>query len=59
MSEYIQLNYKKGAGRRIAKIISEIRKQPLSDKLLKILEEISEDEKKRQKKVAKTRDAEA
>ncbi len=53
MSEYIQLNYKKGAGRRIAKIISEIRKQPLSDKLLKIIDEISEVEKKRLKKVAR------
>lgn len=59
MSEQKPRIGKKGAGREVAKALSEIRKKPISEKILNIVEEISEDEKKRDKKVATPPDAEA
>lgn len=49
---------KKGAGREIAKKLSEMRRKPLSRKILNIVNEISEREQKNQKKIAKSTDAE-
>tara|TARA_B110001454_G_C12723272_1_gene436167 strand:+ start:3881 stop:4069 length:189 start_codon:yes stop_codon:yes gene_type:complete len=51
----------KGAGREIAKKLSEMRRKPLSQKILNIVDEISEREKKsrnNKKNVAKPKDAE-
>ena len=49
---------KKGAGREIAKKLSEMRRKPISQKILNIVNEISEREQKNQKKIAKSTDVE-
>ncbi len=58
MSEQKPKIGKKGAGREIAKKLSEMRRKPLSQKILNIVNEISEREQKNQKKIAKSTDAE-
>ena len=58
MSEQKPKIGKKGAGREIAKKLSEMRRKPLSQKILNIVNEISEREQKNQKKIAKSIDAE-
>lgn len=61
MSEKIPKFGKKGAGREIAKKLSEMRRKPLSQKILNIVNEISEREQNKQKdekKIAKSKDAE-
>ncbi len=58
MSEQKPKLGKKGAGREIAKKLSEMRRKPLSQKILNIVNEISEREQKNQKKIAKSIDAE-
>jgi hypothetical protein len=45
---------KKGAGREIAKKLSEMRRKPISQKIFNIVNEISERKKKSQKKIAKS-----
>lgn len=49
---------KKGAGRKIAEKLSEVRRQPPSQKILDIVNEISEREKNKSKKIAKPSDVE-
>ena len=49
MSEQKPKIGKKGAGREIAKALSEIRKKPISEKLINIVNEVSEKEKSRNK----------
>ena len=61
MSEQKPKIGKKGAGREIAKKLSEMRRKPLSQKILNIVNEISEREQQKQKdekKIAKPKDAE-
>lgn len=58
MSEQKPKIGKKGAGREIAKKLSEMRRKPLSQKILNIVNEISEREQKNQKKIAKPTDVE-
>ena len=61
MSEQKPRIGKKGAGREIAKKLSEMRRKPLSQKILNVVNEISEREQKKQKdekKIAKSKDAE-
>lgn len=61
MSEQKPKIGKKGAGREIAKKLSEMRHKPLSEKILNIVNEISEREQQRQKnekKIAQSTDAE-
>jgi len=61
MSEQKPRIGKKGAGREIAKKLSELRRKPLSQKILNIVNEISEREQNKQKdekKIAKPTDAE-
>ncbi|OYZ24090.1 MAG: hypothetical protein B7Y39_02510 [Bdellovibrio sp. 28-41-41] len=61
MSEQKPRIGQKGAGREIAKKLSEMRRKPLSQKILNIVGEISEREKTNQndkKSVAKPKDAE-
>lgn len=58
MSEQKTKIGKKGAGREIAKKLSEMRHKPISQKILNIVNEISEREQKNQKKVAKSTDVE-
>lgn len=61
MSEQKPKIGQKGAGREIAKKLSEMRRKPLSQKILNIVGEISEREQKKQKdekKIAKNRDSE-
>ena len=49
---------KKGGAREIARKLAEIRKKPISNETLKIVEEISEERKKQNKKIAKSNDME-
>lgn len=49
---------KKGAGRKIAKKLGENRRKPVSQKILDIVNEISERERQNQKKTAKSPEAE-
>ena len=58
MSEQKPKIGKKGAGREIAKKLSEMRRKPISQKILNIVNEISEREQKNQKKIAKSTDVE-
>jgi hypothetical protein len=58
MSEQKPKIGKKGAGREIAKKLSEMRRKPISQKILNIVNEISEREQKIQKKIAKSTDVE-
>jgi len=58
MSEQKPKIGKKGAGREIAKKLSEMRRKPISQKILNIVNEISEREQKSQKKIAKSTDVE-
>ena len=61
MSEQKPKIGKKGAGREIAKKLSEMRRKPLSQKIFNIVNEISEREQQKQKnekKIAKPKDAE-
>lgn len=54
MSEQKPKIGKKGAGREIARALSEIRKKPVSEKLINIVNEISEKEKRRNKNELKS-----
>lgn len=58
MSEQKPKIGQKGAGREITKKLSEARRKPLSKELTDIVNEISEREQKKQKKIAKPKDAE-
>ena len=48
----------KGAGREITKKLSEARRKPISKELINIVNEISEREQKKQRKIAKPVDPE-
>lgn len=52
MSEQKPRIGKKGAGRRIAQKLSEIRRKPISKEILEIVDEVSQRNKKGDKKVA-------
>lgn len=58
MSEQKPKIGQKGAGREIAKKLSDMRRKPISQKILNIVNEISEREQKNQKKIAKSTDVE-
>ena len=58
MSEQKPKIGQKNAGREIAKKLGEIRRKPISKAVLDIVEEISERNKKQDKKIAKSEDAE-
>lgn len=58
MSEQKPRIGKKGAAREIAKKMSELRRKPISKDVLDIVEEISERNQKKNKKIAKPTDAE-
>lgn len=58
MSEQKPKIGQKGAGREITKKLSESRRKPMSKELIDIVNEISEREQKKQKKIAKPSDAE-
>lgn len=58
MSEQKPKIGQKGAGREITKKLSEARRKPLSKELTDIVNEISEREQEKQKKIAKPKDAE-
>ncbi len=48
----------KNAGREIAKKLNELRRRPISNKILNVVNEISEREKRGKKKIAKPNDVE-
>ena len=58
MSEQKPRIGKKNAGRNIAKKLAELRRKPISKEVLDIVEEISERNKRQDKKIAKSGDAE-
>lgn len=58
MSEQKNRIGKKGGAREIAKQLSEIRKKPISNEVLQIVEEIGDARKKQEKKIAKSGDVE-
>lgn len=54
MSEQKPKIGKKGGAREVAKMLTDIRKKPISKKVLQILEESNDVEKEQHKKVAKS-----